>query len=427
VERHLGLARAIAGRYRRPGAGFDDIAQVAALALVEAVNRFDCARGVAFSAFAVPTVLGAVKRHFRDTRWVLQTPRRLKELHLEIRSATDALAQRLGHAPTVADLADHLGQTEADIVDALHAADALHPLSIDAPLAAADGDGATLASTLAAADDPYLHVEAAETLRPLLAQLPERELRVVTLRFFGNLTQSQIAERIGCSQMHISRILRDALDRLRRGLEGCRTDAGGSAVVDANSRAGGADSTSRPRRHQAQTGRDVCVAGRAAADPPCAPSRPAANSSGRRTRCANPAGRDPATPACRRLLTPSPSHPRMRPSCVKGHSSTGTGPRRCTTRHGRPSSTTAWICRQPSRSGIRDRRERPPPATDKPGRQPGSRPDRRPAACIASWRHDGPAAVPGSACTPGMVRREPDSRPDHRGYIGRPCDQAEGR
>ncbi len=219
VEAHLQLAYGIAGRYRRPGPGLDDLRQVAALALVEAVHRFDPDLGTAFSAFAVPTVTGAIKRYFRDQRWTLHPPRRTKELLLRIRAATDLLTQQLQRAPEVTDLARHLGCGEAEVREALCTGDAVRPLSLDAPVAATEEDS-TLAATLGGPDAGYTRVEDVETLRPLLAELPERELRVITLRFAGNLTQSQIAERIGCSQMHISRILRTALDRLRRGMQG---------------------------------------------------------------------------------------------------------------------------------------------------------------------------------------------------------------
>jgi RNA polymerase sigma-B factor len=218
IEAHLELAYSIARHYHRPGPGFEDIRQVAALALVEAVNRFDPDLGTAFSAFAVPTVAGAIKRHFRDHRWTVHPPRRIKELRLRLRTASDVLTQQLRRAPSVAELAEYLNCGQEDICEALCTDDALQPLSIDAPVRAADDDF-TLAGTLGCADDGYARVEDLETLRPLLAELPERELRVITMRFAGNLTQSQIADRVGCSQMHVSRILRAALERMRRSLQ----------------------------------------------------------------------------------------------------------------------------------------------------------------------------------------------------------------
>jgi RNA polymerase sigma-B factor len=218
IESHLDLAYRIARHYRRPGPGFEDIRQVAALALVEAVSRFDPSLGSAFSAFAVPTITGGIKRHFRDQRWTVHPPRRVKELRLRLRAATDLLTQQMRRTPTVADLAEHLACGQEEICEALCTDDALRPLSIDSPIRAADDD-MTLGATLGCPDAGYARVENLATLRPLLAELPERELQVITMRFVGNLTQSQIAERVGCSQMHISRILRAALERLRHALQ----------------------------------------------------------------------------------------------------------------------------------------------------------------------------------------------------------------
>jgi RNA polymerase sigma-B factor len=229
IESHLELAYSIARHYHRPGPGSEDIRQVAALALVEAVNRFDPNLGTAFSAFAVPTIAGAIKRHFRDQRWTVHPPRRIKELRLRLRAATELLTQQMRRSPTVADLAGHLGCDQEEICEALCADDALQPLSIDAPVRAAEDDF-TLAATLGGADDGYARVENLATLRPLLAELSERELRVITMRFAGNLTQSQIAERVGCSQMHVSRLLRAALGRMRRSLQDAPARPAGEAA-----------------------------------------------------------------------------------------------------------------------------------------------------------------------------------------------------
>jgi len=218
IERHLDLAYGLAGRYWWPGPGFEDLRQVAALALVEAVNRFDPGMDTAFSAFAVPTIVGALKRHFRDQRWIVHPPRRVKELRVRIRATVDLLTQQLRHMPTVADLAERLDCTEQEIREALATEDAMRPLSIDAPVGAVD-DETLLAATLGDCDVAYDHVDDVEMLGPLLAELPEREQRVITMRFVSNLTQLQIAQQIGCSQMHVSRILRAALDRLRRALQ----------------------------------------------------------------------------------------------------------------------------------------------------------------------------------------------------------------
>ena len=215
VEAHLELARAIASRFRGRGVPFDDLVQIAALATVEAVDRFDVRRGKPFSVFAVPTVAGALKRHFRDSRWAVHTPRRLQDLHLGVRRATRDLPARLGHEPRTADIAAYLGCVEADVRRGQLAGGALQPLSTDAPVAAGDGDIA-MADTLPDHDDPYLRVDQCATVHSLLGGLPPRELRIVSLHFFGDLTQAQIAQQMGCSQMTVSRALRTALTRLRR-------------------------------------------------------------------------------------------------------------------------------------------------------------------------------------------------------------------
>src|SRR5512142_1038251 len=200
VERHLGLARTIAGHFRHSGAAFEDVVQVASLAVVEAVDRFDPARGVPFSAFATPTVSGSIKRYFRDSRWTVQPPRRIKELYLEIRSANDGLTQRLGQPPAVAGLAARLGRDRREVLEALCAADGLRPVSLDAP-AATDHPGArppAAQRALGADDAGYERIEYRESLHRLLGRLPDRELRALTLRYFGNLTQAEIGERLGC-------------------------------------------------------------------------------------------------------------------------------------------------------------------------------------------------------------------------------------
>lgn len=215
VEAHLDLARAIAWRFRGRGVPYEDLAQTAALAAIEAVDRFDVRRGTPFSAFALPTLTGTLKRHFRDSRWVVHTPRRLQELHLQVRRATADLPTRLGHEPCAADIAAYLGCYEVDVRRGMLAGEALQPLSTDAPVAG--GDGATaMADTLPDHDEPYERVEERTTVHRLLGRLSARELEVVSLHFFGDCTQSQIAERIGCSQMTVSRLMRAALERLRR-------------------------------------------------------------------------------------------------------------------------------------------------------------------------------------------------------------------
>ncbi len=225
IERHVEMSRTVAARYRRTGVAFDDLAQVAALAMIEATDRFDPARGVPFSAFAAVTISGTIKRYFRDNGWVMQTPRRLKELYLEIHGAIEELTQWCGHRPSVSDIAVRIGRDEREVLEALRAEEGRRPLSIDAPVAGAETDGTTtLGGLLGNPDDSYDMIEYSESLRSLLADLPLRELRAITLRFFGNMTQSEIADQLGCSQMQVSRLLRAALTRLRQGLEDDQTE-----------------------------------------------------------------------------------------------------------------------------------------------------------------------------------------------------------
>lgn len=216
VEAHLDLALAIAARFRGRGVPSEDLAQIAALATVEAVDRFEAHRGKPFSVFAVPTVAGTLKRHFRDCRWAVHTPRRLQELHLNVRRATRVLPVRLGHEPGTADIAAYLDCPEADVRRGQLAGEALQPLSTDVPVASSDG-AIPMADTLPDHDEPYRQVDERATVHRLLGRLPPRELQVVSLHFYADLTQSQIAELIRCSQMTVSRVMRSALERLRNG------------------------------------------------------------------------------------------------------------------------------------------------------------------------------------------------------------------
>jgi RNA polymerase sigma-B factor len=218
AERHLSLARAIARRYTRYGVPFDDLAQVAALALVQAVDRFDHGREIPFSSFAAPTVAGSMKHYLRDHAWAIRVPRQLKERFLELSAALDSLTQQLGRDVSTLDLATQLRYNEQDVQEALQAAAGLRPASLDAPSPGGDGDETTLGSLMGADDAAYGQVEIRESLRPLLAALPSQERRAVRMRFFASMTQDQIAKHLGCSQVQVSRLLRAALARLRSGL-----------------------------------------------------------------------------------------------------------------------------------------------------------------------------------------------------------------
>jgi RNA polymerase sigma-70 factor (sigma-B/F/G subfamily) len=213
----LPTAQRLARRYRGAGEPLDDLTQVASLGLVKAVDGFDATHGVEFGTYATPTVLGEIKRYFRDRTSGIRIPRRLQELRLSVNNARDELTQRLGRSPTVADLAAHLGVDEEQIVQMIGASHAHRPLSLDFP-AAGFHDDATLLDVVGDDDPEFGLVEHRESLRALLVRLPERQRQILSLRFYGNLTQTEIAERVGLSQMHVSRLLRQSLDFLRRRL-----------------------------------------------------------------------------------------------------------------------------------------------------------------------------------------------------------------
>ena len=214
VERCLPLADHIARRFDGRGEARDDLVQVARVGLVNAVIRYDVETGSDFVSFAVPTIMGEVRRHFRDHSWSVKVPRRLKELHLRLGAATSELSQRLGRAPTASELAAELDLHREEVVEGLIAGSSYNTLSIDSG-GGNDDDAHTIVDTLGDVDLSIDQIENREALRPLLAALPERERTVLLLRFFESLTQTQIAERVGISQMHVSRLLAKSLARLR--------------------------------------------------------------------------------------------------------------------------------------------------------------------------------------------------------------------
>jgi RNA polymerase sigma-B factor len=217
VTGHLPVAEHIAARFSHRGIPREDLIQVATLGLINAVDRFQPDRGSDFLSFAVPTIMGEVRRHFRDASWSVRVPRRLKELNLAISAASTELAQRLGRAPTPSELAYHLGLSQDEVYEGLEAGNAYHSVSLDEALSA-DSDSEPLGDTLGEEDAALEGVDYSESLRPLIEQLPERERRILTLRFFRDMTQTQIAERVGISQMHVSRLLARTLEQLRDGL-----------------------------------------------------------------------------------------------------------------------------------------------------------------------------------------------------------------
>ncbi|OSC43072.1 RNA polymerase sigma factor SigF [Mycobacterium decipiens] len=219
VERCLPLADHIARRFEGRGEPRDDLVQVARVGLVNAVVRFDVETGSDFVSFAVPTIMGEVRRHFRDNSWSVKVPRRLKELHLRLGAATADLSQRLGRAPTASELAVELGMDRAEVVEGLVAGSSYNTLSIDSGSGSDDDAARAIADTLGDVDAGLDQIENREALRPLLQALPERERMVLVLRFFESMTQTQIAERVGISQMHVSRLLAKSLAQLRDQLQ----------------------------------------------------------------------------------------------------------------------------------------------------------------------------------------------------------------
>jgi RNA polymerase sigma-B factor len=214
---HQPLVEHLARRFRNRGEPYDDLVQVATIGLIKAIDRYDPERGVEFSTYATPTIIGEIKRWFRDKGWAVRVPRRLQELRLEIGSATAALTQELGRSPTVAELAERIGTGEDEVLEGLESAAAYSTLSLDAP-EGGESDGPSVLDMLGAEDEALEGVENREALKPLLAGLPERERRILLLRFFAGMTQSQIAIEVGISQMHVSRLLARTLVRLREGL-----------------------------------------------------------------------------------------------------------------------------------------------------------------------------------------------------------------
>ena len=217
VESHLPLVEYLARRFAGRGEPLDDLIQVATIGLIKAVDRFDPDRGVEFSTYATPTIAGEIKRHFRDKGWAVRVPRRLQELKLALTRASSDLTQTLGRSPTVAELATLLELSEEEILEGLESAHAYSTVSLDAPDSDEDG-GPAVADSLGMVDDALEGVEYRESLKPLLEALPPREKRILVLRFFGNMTQSQIATDLGISQMHVSRLLAKTLAQLREGL-----------------------------------------------------------------------------------------------------------------------------------------------------------------------------------------------------------------
>lgn len=214
VEEHIGFADFLARRFANRGEPIDDLRQVALVGLVKAVERFDPDRGVTFASFAVPTITGEIKRHFRDRTWSVRVPRNLQELTLEIERARNELGHTLGRSPTVSEIAENLDVTDEQVLEGLEAATYYRSGSLDAPVAGAEGR--SLGDRIPSVTDDHAEAENRALVRQLLANLPVRERRIVYLRYFEGLTQNEIADRMGISQMHVSRLLTKSLDQLAR-------------------------------------------------------------------------------------------------------------------------------------------------------------------------------------------------------------------
>lgn len=214
IEMNMSLVRYAAGRFRSRGPEeMEDIVQVGMIGLIKAIDRFELSREVEFTSFAIPYIVGEIKRFFRDTSWSVRVPRRLQELRLAISEANTVLSHSLGRSPTVADVAAHLNITEEEVLEGLEGARAYNSVSLSTPMSS--DSGSELGDMLGEADPEFAQAELKVALEPALATLDPREQKIVILRFYGNLTQSQIAEQIGVSQMHVSRLLSKALVKLR--------------------------------------------------------------------------------------------------------------------------------------------------------------------------------------------------------------------
>jgi len=222
ISANLGLAHQLARRFGNRGEPHDDLVQVASLALVKAVDRFDPERGATFSSFAVTSIVGELKRHFRDRGWAVRAPRRIQELYLELGHHIDQLSQELGRVPTVTELATAAGTTEDAVLEALEAGRGYRSASLDAP----DRDEKTLAESLGGDDPQFTHIEDRSVLVLLLKRLSPRNRQIIQLRFVDGLTQSEIAAKLGVSQMQISRLLAASLQSLRTNFESRSFDTG---------------------------------------------------------------------------------------------------------------------------------------------------------------------------------------------------------
>jgi RNA polymerase sigma-B factor len=219
VDRYMPLVRSLAARYAGRGEPQEDLVQVGSIGLLLAIERFDTERGVQFTTYAVPTIVGEIQRHFRDRAWALHVPRRMKELSVRLSRTIEARTAELGRAPTIAELAEATGTEEDEVIEALHTSEAYSTRSLSQPLGHDGGDDETMQDVLGTQDEGFDEVEDAVLVEAGMEALDARERQIVELRFFKGLTQSEIAAQVGISQMHVSRLLRRALYTMRGRLE----------------------------------------------------------------------------------------------------------------------------------------------------------------------------------------------------------------
>ncbi len=215
VRRFMPLTRSLTRRYGRSSEPFEDLLQVASLGLLKAIDRYDAERGHAFQSFAVPTILGEMRRYFRDSGWAIHVPRGAQERALKVRNAQERIAGEQGHAPTVNQLAQFLEFDVEEVIDALQAIQAYETVSLDAPRPGGDEESPSYGETIGSDDERYELVELDATLASVLGHIPPRQRLILRMRFMEDLTQTEIAERVGISQMQVSRLLRRSLDQLR--------------------------------------------------------------------------------------------------------------------------------------------------------------------------------------------------------------------
>jgi RNA polymerase sigma-B factor len=215
IERYLPLARSLARRYERRGESLDDLVQVASVGLVKAIDRFDAERNLSFSSYAVPTMLGELRRYFRDSGWALHVPRDMQERVLKVNATVERLSGELGRSPSPQQVAGELNVPVEEVLEAMEANAAYDTASLDTPLRSDDQERRTVAETFGEKDERFEFIEGRASIGQALKTLPERERLILQLRFMEDLTQSEIAQRIGVSQMHVSRLIRRALEHVR--------------------------------------------------------------------------------------------------------------------------------------------------------------------------------------------------------------------